>query len=65
MAKAQSFAEKVSKSGQDHTTHCQKCGESISTIKLITSEKSEKTGAWRFNQKFVGICKCNENEVGK
>ena len=65
MAKAQTFVDKVAKSGQDFTKHCQKCGESISTIQLITSEKSNKTGSWRFNQKFVGVCKCNENEIVK
>ena len=63
MAKAKSFADKVSKSTQDFTTHCSQCGESISMVKLINSEKSEKTGAWRFNQKFVGVCKCNENNL--
>lgn len=65
MAKAKSFVDKVSKSSQDYTTHCKECGESIHTIKLITSEKSDKSGAWRFNQRYVGICKCNENEVSK
>lgn len=63
MAKAKTFADKLSKSKQDFTTHCPTCGESISTVKLIVSEKSEKTGAWRFNQNFVGICKCNEKEI--
>ena len=62
MAKAQSFAEKMAKSTQDFTTHCPICGESIAIIKRITSEKSDKTGAWRFNQKFVGLCKCGDDE---
>lgn len=63
MAKVQSFADKMAKGGQDFTTHCPKCGETISSVKLVTSELSDKTGAWRFNQKFVGVCKCNENEI--
>ena len=63
MAKAKTFADKVSKASQDLTKHCQKCGESITSVKLITSEKSSKTGAWRFNQKQVKMCKCNESEV--
>ena len=63
MAKAKTFAVKLAKSGMDYTKHCPTCGESISTIKLVTSERSEKTVAWRFNQKFVGICKCNQKEV--
>ncbi len=63
MAKGKTFADKVSKAGQDFTKHCPKCGESITSIKLITSECVEKTGAWRFNEQFVGLCKCNEKEI--
>ena len=63
MAKVKSFADKMAKGGQDHTTHCPQCGESISPVKLITSERSDKTGAWRFSQKLVGVCKCNEKEI--
>ena len=63
MGKSKSFADKMQKGGQDATTHCQQCGESITTVKLITSELSEDTGAWRFRQKFVGVCKCNEKEI--
>jgi len=62
MAKAKSFADKMAKSTHDFTTHCPICGESIMMVKRIASEKSEKTGAWRFNQKFVGICKCGDDE---
>jgi len=65
MAKGKTFADKVAKAGQDFHKHCAKCGEAITMIKLITSKQSEKTNAWRFNQKFIGICKCNENEIVK
>ena len=63
MAKGKSFMDKVAKSGQDTTIHCPECGESISMIKLVSSERSEKTGAYRFKQKFIGMCKCNENDL--
>ena len=63
MGKSKSFADKMAKSGQDDSTHCSQCGEAITTIKLITSEKSETTGAWRFKQNFIGLCKCNEKDV--
>ena len=63
MARTTSFADKLSKSATDHTRHCPVCDQSIMTIKLVTSEYSEETGAWRFRQKYVGLCKCNENEV--
>jgi hypothetical protein len=65
MAKAKSFADKIAKDKKDFTTHCPKCGESITTIKLVASELSEKTGAYRFKQSFVGVCKCNANDVTK
>jgi len=63
VAKAKTFADKVAKSSQDLRRHCPKCGEVITTVQVITSERSTKTGAWHFNQKFVGVCKCNEKEI--
>jgi len=63
MAKVQSFADKVNKGTKDFSTHCQKCEESYTMIKLIKSEKSEKTNAYKFNQKMVAMCKCNEKEI--
>ena len=65
MGKAKSFADKVSKGMSDKSSHCAECGEARTIIKLIDSEKSEKTGAWKFNQNFVGMCKCNEPELTK
>jgi len=58
-----SFADKMNKATSDFSTHCPKCGEAISYVKLVTSEKSEKNGAIRFNQRMVGVCKCNENNI--
>ena len=63
MGHAKTFAQKVAKSATDYTKHCPECGESLHTIKYVVSEKSKETGAWRFNQKFIGICKCNEKEI--
>lgn len=63
MGKSKSFADKMNKANQDSTSHCAQCGESIATVKLITSEKAEDTGAWKFRQNFIGICKCNEKDV--
>ena len=65
MAKGKSFIDKLGKSGKDFSKHCSKCGESISTVKVITSELVDETGAWRFKKKFVGICKCNEEKIIK
>jgi len=61
MGKSKSFADKMNK--KDSSTHCSECGESITAVKLISSERSKKINAWRFNQRFVRVCKCNENEI--
>jgi hypothetical protein len=63
MAKAKTFADKMAKSALDFHKHCSKCGEALNTIQLVVSERSATTGSWRFNEKYVGVCKCNEKEV--
>jgi len=63
MGKAKSFADKVAKGLLDKSAHCAECGEALTMIKLVETEKSEKSGAWKFNQSFVGMCKCNEAEL--
>ena len=61
MAKAKTFADKVAKSTLDFKKHCPKCGEAINTVQLVKAERSNR--AWRFNERYVGVCKCNEKEV--
>jgi C4-type Zn-finger protein len=63
MGKTKSFADKMNKSVRNSNTHCPVCGESFTSVKMVTSEKSEKTNAWRFNQSFVRVCKCNESKI--
>lgn len=64
MAKDQSFAAKVAKASAGvKGDHCPTCSEAYSTVQLIVSEKVEHNGAWKFNQKFVRVCKCNQSEV--
>lgn len=65
MAKAKSFADKVAKASHDFSKHCPKCGGSITPIQLVTSERSTKSEAWKFNSKFIGMCKCNEKDFTK
>ena len=51
MAKKQmSFAEKAAK----HK------GKNYKTVKFVKSERSDKTGMWRFNEKFIQLAP-NEN----
>lgn len=63
MGKTKSFADKVNKSARSSSSHCPTCGEAFTSVKMITSEKSVKTDAWRFNQSFIRVCKCNESEI--
>ncbi|MBN1779637.1 hypothetical protein JW948_00795 [bacterium] len=63
MGKGKSFADKLAKASQDYSRHCKECGESIQPVLFVSSEKSGKGDAWRFNQRFVGVCKCNENDL--
>jgi len=65
MAKDRSFAAKVAKGAKDHlkARQCPKCGEVMSVVKVVASEPKESKGSWRFREKFVNVCKCNEKEV--
>ncbi|MFC1562745.1 hypothetical protein ACFL4Z_01685 [candidate division KSB1 bacterium] len=59
--KGTSFLSKVRKEKTE--VICPVCGKSISYLLFVKSVKSEVTGAWRFNKKNLGVCKCNEEEV--
>lgn len=63
MAKTQSFAEKVAKAAQSKGTKCPVCGVIRQPILLVSSERSSATRAWRFNERRVQVCKCNEKEI--
>lgn len=61
--KQQSFAEKAAKGLGKKGNICPTCGQAIESIKLVTSELSAIKSSWKFNQRFVAVCKCNEAEV--
>lgn len=65
MAKDRSFAAKVAKGAQEalKAKKCPKCGEVINMVKVVSSEKKADLGTWRFKEKMVAVCKCNEKEV--
>lgn len=65
MGKSKSFADKMNKATNDFSTHCQTCGEAIQPVKVVHTEKSEKNGAYRFREGFVGMCKCNQDSIGQ
>lgn len=60
--KLTSFADKVRK--EKHVVYCPKCGGAIQPIHLVTSVRSE-SGSWRFRERNVGVCKCNQAEIYK
>ena len=62
MAKKQDFMSKAMK-GMKHGTICPKCEGQISFVRVINTERSQKTAAWRFAQQQVAVCKCNEKQI--
>jgi hypothetical protein len=61
--KERSFAAKLAKSAGESGRACPVCGDHVTSVKLVVSERSPRTGSWRYNQRFVAVCKCNEKEV--
>jgi hypothetical protein len=59
MAKKQSFADKASK--KKHVSVCPICNSEVLHIKLMKAVKRD--GNWRFTNRPVGVCKCNEAEI--
>lgn len=59
--KQRTFADKVK--AQKHVVICPKCNSPIQTVFLVRTVKSEHSGAWKFKQKLVQVCKCNQKEV--
>ncbi|MBC8182967.1 hypothetical protein H8E88_17825 [candidate division KSB1 bacterium] len=62
MGKNKSFAAKMGKSAKDDGA-CPQCGEVRNSVLVVASEKKESTESWKFKEKIVQVCKCNENEV--
>ena len=65
MAKDRSFASKTAKTGIGglELDHCDVCGKTYDHVKQVVSVKSERTGAWKFNERSVLVCDCNRQEV--
>jgi hypothetical protein len=62
MAKAQTFADKLMKGQRKSRVICPKCNTEFSFILFVSSEKSKKTGKYKFNQRQARVCKCNEKQ---
>lgn len=63
MAKTQTFADKATKAALMKGAKCPVCGTIFQPIKLVSSEKSKDGGSWKFNERRVQVCKCNEKEI--
>jgi uncharacterized OB-fold protein len=63
MAKALTFQEKAAKAAQIKGTKCPVCGTVFQPILLVSSERSARGAGWKFNEKRVQVCKCNEKQV--
>lgn len=59
------FQAKVAKTAAgtaSFAVKCPKCGEPILPVKLVASERTPK-GSYKFNEHYVGACKCTAKEV--
>jgi uncharacterized OB-fold protein len=63
MAKQQSFADKASKAALMKGSKCPVCGTVFQPILMVTSERSKVGKSWKFNERRVQVCKCNEKQV--
>jgi len=63
MAKQQSFADKAAKAAMMKGSKCPKCGEVFQPILMVSSERSPARAAWKFSERRVQVCKCNEKQI--
>ena len=63
MAKQQSFADKAAKAAAMKGSKCPKCGEIFQPLLVVSSERSKSAPSWKFNERRVQVCKCNEKQV--
>jgi uncharacterized OB-fold protein len=63
MAKQQSFADKAAKAAAVKGSKCPKCGEIFQPLLMVSSERSKTGSSWKFNERRVQVCKCNEKQV--
>lgn len=63
MAKQQSFADKAAKAAQMKGAKCPVCGAIFQPILMVSSERSRTSASWKFNERRVQVCKCNEKQV--
>lgn len=63
MAKQQSFADKATKAAHSKSAKCPVCGTIYQPLLTVSSEYSQQSRSWKFNERRVLVCKCNEKTV--
>jgi hypothetical protein len=63
MAKQQTFADKAAKSAAVRGSKCPVCGTIRQPILVVASERGSAKGTWKFNERRVQVCKCNEKQI--
>ena len=63
MAKQQTFADKAAKVGMMKGAKCPVCGAIYQPILMVSSERPGKSRVWKFNERRVQVCKCNEKQI--
>lgn len=61
MAKRQSFADKASKKA--HTKMCPVCATAVEPTRVVDPSYSTDKKSWKFKDKIVEICKCNQKDL--
>lgn len=61
--KDRSFAAKAKKTKGTGTSQCPVCGEHYTVIMLSKTVKSSISNAYRYSDRMVLTCKCNQKEV--
>jgi len=60
MAKKQSFSDKANK--KSFTVNCPVCKQQLHFVRFVKATKTED-GAWKYNSRNTGVCKCNTQEI--
>ncbi|MBM2845626.1 MAG: hypothetical protein HW407_938 [Bacteroidetes bacterium] len=63
MAKQQSFADKATKAAAQRGSKCPTCGSIFQPILMVSSERSKVGSSYKFNERRVQVCKCNEKQI--
>jgi hypothetical protein len=63
MAKQQTFADKAMKSAAIRGSKCEVCGNIRQPLLVVASERGPSGKGWKFNERRVQVCKCNEKQI--